>query len=363
MKIAVFTDSFFPSVGGTERAVYNLCKNLLTLGHQIILFAPDYHREQNFDEFEVGRVKSIKLSHNDMAVFRAGYKKVLKRVKEFAPDVIQFCTASGMATMGLKVGRKLGIPVVATIHTKFREAFYDGCKSRLITEIMIKSLARKLNKADRVTTVSHDMARELFKYGYKGKVEVIRNGFDGLNPDLKSEKDIDFDNINFLFCGHLIKVKNIQFSFKFILVGEGNYKKKLQKLTKKANLTDNVVFHGLEKDREKLDMLYKKSLVVLFPSIFDNDSLVICEAARQGTPTLTIEGTGSSERITNNENGFVSAFDKRSFAERIYEIVNDKELYNHVCENIATISGKTWLEIAKEYEMMFEELIEAKAKK
>ncbi len=372
MKIAVFTDSFFPAYGGTEKAVYYLTKNLLKLGHQIILFAPDYHREQSFDEFEVVRVRSIKLTQNDMAVLGGDFKKVFKRLKDFEPDIIYYCTASGMATMAVKAARKLQKPVVATVHTKFKEAFYDGCKSRLITAVMINSFAKKLNKTDRVVTVSNDMAHQLESYGCIDQPQVIKNGFDSNKTIGKNNKKIG-EEINFMFCGRLIKVKNIQFSlkslailkkekkfdnFKFILVGEGNYRKKLEKLIKKEGLADNVIFTGLVKNSDELDKLYRNSYLFLFPSTFDTDGLVVCEAAEEGTPSLTIEGFGASERITNNENGFISKHDERAFAERIYQIVNDKTLYNHVCENISSLKGKTWFEIAKDYSNLFTQLLQ-----
>ena len=225
MKIAVFTDSFFPGIGGTEFAVYNLCKELKKSGHEIIFFAPDYHCEQKFEEFKVYRVKSVAVSKNDMAVLaKAEYRRVLKLAAAFAPDVIYFCTASGMARLAVKCGEKLNVPVVATIHTKFKDAFYDSTKSNFITNVMIKSLVKKLEKADKVTTVSYDMKRELYNYGFKGEVEVIRNGFPEITvAHSESEKNLLTGKpANFIFCGRLVKVKNVQFSLKALGTSLGN---------------------------------------------------------------------------------------------------------------------------------------------
>lgn len=380
LNIAVFTDSFFPSGGGTEVATYQLCKALKENGHNILLFAPDYHREQAFDEFEVVRVKSIALTQNDMmALPSRDYKKVLARVKEFAPDVIYFCTVSGMAKCAVKVAKELDKPLVATVHTKFKEAFYDGSKSALITKCLLNSLVLKIYKADKVLTVSNDMARQLSNYGFKGEVGVIRNGVDHIKPISEpSAKKSEQGVVNFMFCGHLIKIKNIQFSlralgllkrekgfnnFKFYLVGAGNYQKKLEKIIKKENLQDNVVFTGYVRDRKELANIYAKTHLFLFPSSFDTDGLVICEAAQMGTPTLTLDGYGASERITNNKNGFTSENDLRKFADRIYEIINDKPLYESVCKNVRSILGDTWHDVANKYEKIFKDLIEEKSAK
>lgn len=111
MKIAVFTDSFLPGSGGTERAVYNVCKSFKNLGHEIIVFAPDYHSDWETDEIEVYRVRSIKLNHNDMAaVVGWEYRKILKKVKKFAPDIIYYCTISMMAGCAIKIAKKTQSP-------------------------------------------------------------------------------------------------------------------------------------------------------------------------------------------------------------------------------------------------------------
>lgn len=145
--------------------------------------------------------------------------------------------------------------------------------------------------------------------------------------------------------------------FIFTLVGTGNYEKKLKKLVKKEGLESNVVFKGLVTDKDALNNYYRKADLLLFPSTFDNDSLVIAEAAKQRTPTLTFDDCGSCERLTNDKNGFTSERDERKFAEKIFKIINDPELYRNVIEKLDTIQGGNWTEIATRYEKLFESLI------
>lgn len=371
MKIAVFTDSFFPGWGGTEFATYYLCRDLIALGHEILLFAPDYHREQTFTEFEVFRVKSLRFTKSDMAVLLGlEYGKILKKIKAFDPDVLYYCSATGMAKCALKLSKALKKPVVATIHTKFKEAFYNGTKSRLIAHCVIRSLASKLNRTDRVLTVSNDMREQLKKYGCKKAIRVIRNGSEtGVNKHVFAERDGVF---RFMFSGRIIKVKNIQFSirslgllkrqrgfsnFKFMIAGSGNYKKALLRLARKEGVSENLEFYGYVSDKEKLSELYGKADLFLFPSTFDSDGLVICEAARQGTPSLTLKDVGAGERITDNVNGFLSDYDVQSFADRIYEIVSDTELLSRVSNNTDTVKATSWREVARKYEQVFRNAI------
>ena len=373
LKIALFTDSFLPGKGGTENAIKNLVLELQNQNHLVRIYCPDYHKnEQNFEDFSIFRVKSLKLTDNEMMVLPSLCKKAIEKdLKNFNPNLIYFCSASGMAKWAVKFGKKLKLPIVATIHTKFHMAFYNSSKSKLLTAILIKSLANKLNHADAVTTVSNDMVQVLKNYGCKKEIKVIRNGLNNLPPCNKTEKDLN--KISFLYCGHVIKVKNIQFTLKclsdlkkrykfdnfvFNIAGSGNYQKTLQKLAKKLNIENNVNFLGYISDKTKLNELYANSYLSLFPSLFDNDSLVIIESAQNNTPTLALFGYGCGERIIDGETGFLANYNEEDFTNKIWEVVNDKKLYQHVLNNLKNFKGENWEQITKQYVSFFEEQIQ-----
>lgn len=372
MKIALFTDSFLPGKGGTENAIANLVLALQKKGHIVRIYCPDYHQpEQESKDFSVFRVKSIALTKNEMmALPSLCKKKMLQDLEMLDPDIFYFCSASGMAKAAVYFAKKFKRPLAATIHTKFHMAFYNSSKSKLITAALIKSLANKLNKADGVTTVSNDMARVLKEYGCKKDVQVIKNG---MNKNLNYEdKEKSFEHFNFLFCGHVIKVKNIQFTIKclgnlkakynfdnftFNIAGTGNYQNKLEKLAKKCKIDKNVKFFGYISDKNELGNIYSKSHLLLFPSPFDNDGLVVLEAASYSTPTLALNGYGCGERITDNQTGFLSDYDEKAFTERLWQIINDKVAYQKVRKGLANLKAKSWEQISDEYLEFFDNLI------
>ena len=79
LKIAVFTDSFFPGVGGTESAVFHLANALKNLNYDIMVCAPTYYQLTNNDNynFVVNRCKSKK--------FPNSVKKVITQRGQFGP--------------------------------------------------------------------------------------------------------------------------------------------------------------------------------------------------------------------------------------------------------------------------------------
>mgnify|MGYP002728972828 FL=1 len=64
---------------------------------------------------------------------------------------------------------------------------------------------------------------------------------------------------------------------------------------------------------------------MLFPSVFDSDGLVVCEAGNMGTPSLTLEGTGASERITDGVNGFTAPNSVEEYAAKIISVMSDRQ--------------------------------------
>ena len=335
-----------------------------------MLFAPDYHKQHITKEFEVVRIKSMPVTKNDMVALPSlDAKKIKTKLNEFKPDIFYFCTASGMAKCALKYAKKMHKPVVATVHTKFKDAFYDSCKSHIITNCLVHSMVCKLNKANKVVTVSDNMRDELTKYGYFGDTLVIKNGTNHLNKPQNTQKHaFDKNNINFLYSGRLVKVKNIQLSlhalgllkrekgfdnFHFYIVGTGPYKKKLQHIAKKENILDNVVFTGFISDQKQLAQMYGNCDLLLFPSIFDSDGLAVLEAGQNNTPALVLADTGVSERITNNQNGFIVENNLQAYAERIYQIVNNEKLLKQVSNNANNLKAQTWQKVALEYQSLF----------
>ncbi len=375
MNIAIFTDSFYPGPGGTENVIKTIVPLFEQKGDKVRIYCPDYHQKnQNLKNYDIFRIPSIKLTYCDMIALPSLVKgKLLRDLKQFQPDLIYFTTASGTAKWALKMGKKLNLPVIATLHTKFHMAWYESTKSHFITYLMLKSLVRKFNKAFSVTAVSFDTAKVLKSYGCKNEITVIKNGMDKKNLDITECSMPIKDNFIFLFCGRLIKSKQVQFSlkclknvkntynfnnFNFWIIGDGPYKKKLEKLVKKYDLQNNVTFLGYLNDRKLLNGYYNAANLMLFPSDFDCDSLVVLEASALQLPTLALKNYGCGERIEDNVTGFLSEFNEKAYTKRILEIINNKELYDKVRQNTSSLKAETWDEVSDHYREYFKNKIE-----
>ncbi len=375
MKIALFTDSFLPGIGGTENVVLHLA-NELSKNHSVIVFAPDYHRpyEENLSlPFKVVRAKSIAFTKNECWAFPSLTAKLKKELKEFKPDVIHTHTIGMMAGFANAYGKKNNVPIVCTVHTKFRYCYKNVLKLDILVKILLAHVIKRANKADRVCSVCNSMAEELKSYGLKNKkVTVIRNGYEK-SGDGQIKKQTN-EKFTLLFVGLLAEYKNVAFSlnclkelkkrrsdFVFYVVGRGPQEKKIKILAQKLGLNENVIFTGAITDKEKLQKVYRESDLFLFTSLIDNDALVLMESAQCNTPSLVIENTGSAERFINDQTGFIVKNDEKAVADKIEELMSDREKLVFVGQNAKSVVV-AWKQVTEQYLDVYKQEIEKKQK-
>ncbi len=371
MRIALFTDSFVPGIGGTENVVLKLATEL-SKDHQVMVVAPNYHKYYNDGAlpFKVVRARSIKVSKNECWAFPGLGKRVEKALDEFKPEVLHTHTLGMMAGFANKYAKKNNLPVVCTVHTKFKYCFDQVAKFPPLVKFLLKRIMKRANQSDIVTSVSNSMIAELNSYGLKKPLTIIRNGND--QKQIQEIVKVPNEKFTLLYVGMIISYKNLGFSlnvlkelqqinneFVFYMVGRGLHERKYKKLIKKFGLQNNVIMTGAITDRNKLKEIYNSADLLLFTSIFDNDSLVLIEAAESGIPAIVLEGTGSAERFVDGETGFTASSDKKEFAQKIADLMQNKELLESVGKRALEICI-TWDTIVKEYEEVYQRAVQLK---
>ena len=157
-----------------------------------------------------------------------------------------------------------------------------------------------IRKWDGIITVSQFTKEAIVKkYGLdKSKITVIYPGTGDNFPINYREKTVksEKENPQAVFCGLLIKRKNIGFllkiareikdeNFKLFIIGRGPERKKLERQAKKMGLEDKVTFTGYLNDQEKTKII-KSSDVFLFPSLMEGFGMAPLEAMSLGVPAI-----------------------------------------------------------------------------
>lgn len=111
---------------------------------------------------------------------------------------------------------------------------------------------------------------------------------------------------------------------KLVIVGSGPLKHKLQKLTQKLGISQNVIFAGVIKEIPGILQIFT---VFVLPSRSEAFGISILEAMKAGVPVIATNVGGIPEIITNNRNGIlIEAGDSKTLASSIIRLVNDRKL-------------------------------------
>ncbi len=97
---------------------------------------------------------------------------------------------------------------------------------------------------------------------------------------------------------------------KYVLVGEGNDRERVESLVKRLNLQDSVVLTGRVSD-EDLARYYNLARVFIMPSKGEGFGIVFLEALACGTPVIAGNKDGSRDAVLNGETGFLIDPDNR----------------------------------------------------
>ncbi len=171
MRIGLLTDAYWPGVNGIIRFV-SLHKRLLeSMGHQAFVFTGGPSCPQD----EPGVVRSFGLPHPDPGYrLTFGYSRRAVALLR-TMDVLHANQPAMSGLLALRYGRRFGIPVVLTLHSRYDLLVH----SRLWVPLPVARatlgayLRWLLPRCDLVTAPTPEVANVLDKMGVQAPVEVI----------------------------------------------------------------------------------------------------------------------------------------------------------------------------------------------
>lgn len=380
-------DEWYPNIDGVVVVLDNLIKNMNKYA-DITLVVPkmESNEDDSIYPFKIIRIDSLPVL---LADYRIGlvdveYFKLKKLFKDIDFDIIHIHSPFALGRLGIRIAKEKHIPVIATMHTRWEFEFEKYLKSKNIAKLCVKHLIKSYNKCNSCIALNNSLVEVYKGYGYKGPLKIIHNGTD--LELVKNKKKaltqvnnlfkLDKKDILFLFVGRIVSIKNIffildtlkelkerNFKFKMIYVGDGPDYDSLSKKVESYGLSNEVILTGKILDRELLKSIYYRANLLLFPSLFDSSSLVQIEAASQETPTIFVKGAVTADTITNNINGYTEKEDVKLFADRIESIIEDSKLYKKVQKNAKKDLATSWKDIALETYKYYLEVIDEYNKK
>ena len=382
IRSAQFNDTYFPIVDGVVQTVHNYAELMNCTGYSCVVTPrPLLEYDDSDKSYEIYRTSSMKLS---VAEYALPTPKLDAKVRSFLRnrqlDIFHAHSPFTEGTFAASFSKRLGIPCVATFHSKYYDDVINITGSKAIAKIVTAKVVRFYKSVDSVWACSAGTADTLRSYGFRGDITVMDNGTTyemPNNPDALREKaaaafKIPADKHILLFVGHQIWHKNIKLildtfklldnhcdDYRLFIVGNGYDAAAIRKYADDQNYRDgHVNFVGKIADRDVLQGLYLSADLLFFPSVYDNSPLVVREAASMGVPSLLTTGSNAAEAVRHNQTGFTAKENKVAMFREILHIFGTPGLLDRVSEGARREVAKTWKQIIPQVQEKYTEIIE-----
>lgn len=201
----------FPIVDGVGRVVYNYATTIAQKGHECYVVAPmtdtGYLGGFPFEliEFVSHNVPTQRQYQTGIPLLDPHYNL---RIQKVPLDIIHAHSPFIAGQEALRIGKRRGIPVVGTFHSKYYDDFYKLTRQEMLADIGVRYVVGFYERCDEVWTVSYSSADTLRDYGYKGDIVVMPNGTPDVQPSnenmaMAKAKFGLGDKPIFMYCGQM----------------------------------------------------------------------------------------------------------------------------------------------------------------
>ncbi|MGX7025098.1 glycosyltransferase family 4 protein [Vagococcus hydrophili] len=308
MKIGFFTDTYFPQVSGVSTSIRTLKLELEKRGHEVYIFTTT---DPNVRELEprIIRMPSIPfISFKERRLIVRGMLYAYYVAKDLELDIIHTHTEFGLGLLGKQVAKQLDIPCVHTYHTMYEDYLHYIANGRLIRPIHVKQFSKLYTASlSGIICPSKRVVDKLEEYDIDIPKFIIPTGIDvskfkavssEKKQEIRDKYNIDNEHIFLLSVSRISYEKNIQTildglpeviekvpQVKLLIVGDGPYKKDLEKQVAKLEIEDYVIFSG-EIPNEEISPIYQAADVFVSASDSETQGLTYTEAMAAKTKVV-----------------------------------------------------------------------------
>ena len=331
MKNICFLEGDISRSGGTERVTSIIANELAKRKDEfnILILSICKRNDQLFFYLE----PNIKITtvfaqpdYNGKKEFFKIVYKIRKFLKENSVDIL-IDVDTILDIYGIPATRFNKTKIVSWEHFNFYENL----------GIKLRDYGRKL--AAKYSDVIVTLTKEDKNY-FKQNLKIKHNIYTIYNPLILTKKNNDM----LVEVAKEVLMHNDE--WKWIILGEGEDRKKLETQIHKYGLDGKVILKG---NVEDIDSFYDKASIFVLTSRFEGFGLVLTEAKTFKLPCISFKcKAGPNEIILNDVNGYlIESFDLNEMAEKIRYLINSELKRKQFSDNALNDTEKFQLDFIK----------------
>jgi glycosyltransferase involved in cell wall biosynthesis len=356
LRVALFTDSFHPELGGIQDSILACARELGARGHRVLVFAPtaskrDYARvglpvaEPDLGPtVEVRRVASLPVpSSSQQSRLALPCGACLRDVQRLRPHLVHSHTFLSVGRAGLRAARHAGVPLLGTNHWAV-EAFdlYAPLARAAFRRIALGAVTRYYQRCDRVTGPSRFTVEHMQRHGVRRPCSVISNPVDTrcfapLDEAARLNAKLRFGlgAQTVVYAGRLAREKNLDVLLRgfallreqlpqatLVLAGHGSAREALESLASDIGIAHAVRFVGTL-PHAQLAQLFGACEVFAIASKSETQSMVVLQAMACGLPAVGARCGGLVEHIPQQAGLLVEPDDPADLRDKLLRLLAD----------------------------------------
>jgi glycosyltransferase involved in cell wall biosynthesis len=376
VRIALFSEVYWPMVSGVGVTLVRLTDALRARGHEVRVYTATYSLPPGQPERpEVHRSPSVPLFlYPDVQWAFPRMRDVVDDLARFRPDVVHVATEFSLGVAGVKAARQLGLPLVASAHTD-----YDRYAARYGVTWALRAgwhyLRWFYGQAHKVLCPSRIYEQHLHSRGVM-HTGVWSRGVDPewFHPRFRSDEyrarfGVQPGDLLVTYIGRIAREKNLELllrawetlapvrgSAQLVLVGRGPLEDEIR-----GREMAGVHVTGLLQGRE-LSAAYASADLFTFPSPTETFGNSLLEAMGSGLPSLVAASGGVLEFAQHGGNAWLVAPDSvAAIEDGLERLLGDAALRRRLAAGaLRTARERDWAQV---YDRLLADYAEAVAGK
>src|SRR5690606_3949820 len=179
MKIAMFTNTFLPHVGGVARSVDTYATMYEKLGHECLIVAPEFEDDYE-DKHLVTRVPALKnFNDSGFSIRLPSVGLISEALDAFEPDIIHSHHPFLLGDAALRAAYARNLPLVFTHHTLYEQyTNYLPIEGDFARRAAISLATAYANSCDLVFAPSQSLVDLIKERGVETRALVQPTGID-----------------------------------------------------------------------------------------------------------------------------------------------------------------------------------------
>lgn len=323
--------------GGTERVLSIIANELSKQKNKFNIHILSITNENNTSYFNLeNEIKNDRILKSKDVNFKKQYFQVVKGIRHYIKEnnIDILIDVEVIASL-------FSIPATRFTKTKLISwehfNFYEDNGSHL--RIYARKLAARFSNCI-ITLTEHDKQNYLNNLDIKGKVEYIYNPIeevDDVECNIKSKQIISVGRLTYqkgfdMLCDVAKVVLKDNKGWKWLILGDGEYKDKLRSKIKEYGLENKLILKG---NVSNVEEYYKNSSLYVMTSRFEGLPMTLLEAKTYKLPIVSFNClTGPSEIVKNNINGYlINPENVEAMSNKLNILMNDENKLKEFSNN------------------------------